>query len=352
MKNRYDRQIRFFGRAGQDRLEQARIVLFGTGGNGVHVVQQLTYAAVHRWAFVEFDIVEDTNLNRLITATLDDIDAPKTDIAVRIVKTVHPDAEPKVIAGKVGNPDIRADIGTELADADLAIGCFDKEIPRQEAVKLCSEAGVPYLDLATEIIPAKDEGDELEYGGRIVFTFDGTGCPICLGIIDPAELAREQMNDVQRAERDRLYGLSAEQAGGSGPSVVTINGVVASLACTEALMYLTGLREPARQLTYLAHNSVVRKNTTVGNLDCLYCTRWREAWANSNHPLNDTRTDAENSSHTYRTTTPRRPAWPSSSSTAQATGSPGAALPTTNSSSATTATLLAGSPGTTTTPST
>lgn len=284
MNDRYDRQIRFFGRDGQDRIAKSKIVLLGTGGNGIHVVQQLTYAGVHRWAFVEFDVVEDTNLNRLVTATTADIGSLKTDVAVRIVKAMHPEADPTVILGKVGDPKIRDDIRAQLADADLVIGCFDKEVPRQEAVKLCSEAGVAYLDLATEIL---GDGDDLEYGGRIVFTFDGTGCVVCLGVIDPAELAREQMDDAQRAERDRLYGLTAEEAGGSGPSVVTINGVVASLASTEALMFLTGLREPARQLTYLGHASVVRKNTSTGDLDCLYCTRWREAWATRTHPLKE-----------------------------------------------------------------
>jgi hypothetical protein len=281
VNDRYDRQIRFFGREGQDRLEQSKIVLLGTGGNGIHVVQQLTYAGVHRWAFVEFDVVEDTNLNRLVTATADDLGEPKADVAIRIVKAVHPDADPIVIPGKVGDPAIRDDIRAQLADADLVIGCFDKEVPRQEAVKLCSEVGTAYLDLATEILR---DGDDLLYGGRIVFSFDGTGCLFCLGVIDQAELAGELMDDAQRAQRDRLYGLTPEQAGGSGPSVVTINGVVASLACTEALMFLTRLREPARQLTYLGHDSVVRKNTTVGDLDCLYCTRWREAHSNKQRP--------------------------------------------------------------------
>jgi len=130
------------------------------------------------------------------------------------------------------------------------------------------------MDLATEIVPGDDD-EELVYGGRIVFSHDGKGCLVCLGIIDPAELAREQMSPEQRAERDRLYGLNPDEVGDSGPSVVTINGVVASLACTEALMFLTGLREPARQLTYLGHNSVVRKNSTEGRVDCLYCHQWR-----------------------------------------------------------------------------
>jgi len=57
--------------------------------------------------------------------------------------------------------------------------------------------------------------------------------------------------------------------------VVTLNGVVASLACTEALMLITGLRAPARQLTYLGQDAVVRKNNTEGDPECLYCTQWR-----------------------------------------------------------------------------
>lgn len=276
MDDRYDRQIRFFGHEGHAHIKAAKVVIMGTGGNGIHVVQQLSYAGVTGWTFVEFDTVANSNLNRLVGAIPNDIGNPKTDVATRILNAIHPDAEPKIIAGAVGDPDIEDDIRSALADAILVIGCFDKELPRQGAVKLCSEAGVPYLDVATEIIP----GDELIYGGRVIFSYDGTGCLFCLGIIDMSELAREQMGDEEREQRDRNYGLNPEEAGDSGPSVVTINGVVASLAATEALMYITDLRPPARQVTYLGQDSVVRKNNTTGDPKCLYCTRWRQAWQN------------------------------------------------------------------------
>jgi hypothetical protein len=272
MKDRYDRQIRFFGREGHERIANAKVVLMGTGGNGIHVIQQLAYAGVTQWTFVEFDTVARSNLNRLVAATPDDVGNPKTDVAARILNAIHPDATPQIIAGEVGDPAIDDDIRDAVAVADIVIGCFDKEMPRQVAVRLCSEVGAPYLDLATEIIR---DGDELIYGGRIVFSHDGTGCLFCLGVIDMSELAREQMTDEQREQRDRNYGLTSEEAGDSGPSVVTINGVVASLACTEALMYITGLRTPARQLTYLGQDSVVRKNNTQGDAWCLYCTQWR-----------------------------------------------------------------------------
>lgn len=274
MDERFDRQIRFFGHEGHERIKRAKVVLMGTGGNGIHVIQQLAYAGVTQWALVEFDTVAKSNLNRLVGATLDDIGNPKTDVATRILNAIHPDATPQIIAGKVGDATIEADLRVAIADATIVIGCFDKETPRQAAVKLCSEVGAPYLDLATEIM--RDD-DDLIYGGRIVFSHDGTGCLFCLGAIDMSELAREQMTDEQREQRDRNYGLTPEQAGDSGPSVVTINGVIASLASTEALMFITGLRAPARQLSYLGQDSVVRKNNTLGDSHCLYCTQWRDA---------------------------------------------------------------------------
>jgi hypothetical protein len=48
---------------------------------------------------------------------------------------------------------------------------------------------------------------------------------------------------------DRMGLLPGDALDATGPSVVTINGVVASLAATEAMVYLTGLRPPAKQLT-------------------------------------------------------------------------------------------------------
>lgn len=272
MDDRYDRQIRFFGGEGHERIANAKVVLMGTGGNGIHVVQQLAYAGVTQWTFVEFDTVAKSNLNRLVAATPRDIGNPKTDVATRILDAIHPDATARVITGEVGDSAIEADLRNAIVDATIVIGCFDKETPRQAAVRLCSGAGTPYADLATEII--RDD-DDLIYGGRIVFSHDGAGCLFCLGVIDMAELAREQMTDEQRDQRDRNYGLSPEEAGDSGPSVVSVNGVVASLACTEALMFITGLRAPARQLTYLGHDSIVRKNNTEGDPRCLYCTQWR-----------------------------------------------------------------------------
>jgi len=88
------------------------------------------------------------------------------------------------------------------------------------------------------------------FGGRIVIAGHGAGCVSCLDVLDTRELARERMTDQQRQLNDVIYGLERDALGGSGPSVITVNSVVASLAATEVMCLLTGRGPPHLQLTY------------------------------------------------------------------------------------------------------
>lgn len=65
---RFDRQIRFapFGRAGQERLEDARVLLVGCGALGGVLAQSLTRAGVGELVLVDRDIVEESNLPRQV----------------------------------------------------------------------------------------------------------------------------------------------------------------------------------------------------------------------------------------------------------------------------------------------
>ena len=57
----------------------------------------------------------------------------------------------------------------------------------------------------------------------------------------------------------------------AGPSVVSINGVVASLAVTEFMLRVTGIREPNRLLTYHGRTGKVTVSTDEPVPDCYYC---------------------------------------------------------------------------------
>jgi molybdopterin/thiamine biosynthesis adenylyltransferase len=274
MTDRYDRQVRFFGALGQRRISDARIVMMGCGGLGMHVIQQLAYLGVQHWTLLEHDDVDETSLNRLISAVPGDVDTSKLAIAERLIRAVQPTADIDPIDGLLGDPELAERVTARVAEADLVIGCFDKETPRLRATELCSSLGVPYIDAATEIIDDKDNG--LTYGGRVVAAGDGHGCVACLDVLDQRELTRESLTPQQQVEFDKAYGLDRGDLAGSGPSVVTLNGVVGSLAATEAMMLLTGLRAPVRQLTYRGHLGTVGRTMAEGHPDCAFCAHWRD----------------------------------------------------------------------------
>lgn len=270
MNDRYDRQIGLFGNVGQNRVAHARVVILGVGGLGMPLVQQLAYLGITSWAVADSDLVDVTSLNRLVGATRDDIDIPKAAIAERLIRAVHPDADITVLPVDLPHESITA----AGANATVVIGCFDKETPRLIATELCSTYGVPYIDVAAEVISTP--GDPV-YGGRVVVAADGTGCLSCLDVLDTKELARERMSDEQRRVDDVIYGVDRKALSGSGPSVVTLNSVVASLAAMEIMCLLTGLRSPARQLTYRGDLGTVARQRDTGAANCPYCVQRREA---------------------------------------------------------------------------
>lgn len=264
--SRYARQIELFGAAGQDHITRARVVLAGAGGLSSHLAQQLAYLGVRDWVVIDPDLVEETNLNRLIGATQNDIDGPKVEVTARMIRTITPNAA--VVTRQVALP--YQELDSDLAACDLLLAGLDRESPRLALLDSASRAGVPYIDAATEV---HDSESGPLYGGRVVSSFTGTGCLSCRDEIDQDELAVEQMSDAQRRARAQTYGVQLSDLQGSGPSIVTVNGVVASLAACEAMALLTGLRAPIGAMTYRGDRGTVNRNGDQPRSDCYYCAR-------------------------------------------------------------------------------
>lgn len=269
-EDRYSRQVRLFGEEGQRRIAGAHVVTLGAGGLGMPLLQQLAYLGVVHHTVADSDVVDNSNLNRLVGATVDDIDLPKVTVARRMILAIQPTAQ--VTALPVDLPDDAA--AAAIANATVVIGCFDRETPRLTATDLCSAAGVRYVDLATEVVP---DPTGAVFGGRVVIASHGIGCVSCLDVLDTRELARERMTEQQRQLNDMVYGVERDALSGSGPSVVTVNSVVASLAATEVMCLLTGLRPPALQLTYRGDLGTVGRQRETGHETCPFCLRWRAA---------------------------------------------------------------------------
>ena len=266
MTGRFDRQMALFGEEGQRTLEETQVAVVGVGGLGTHVVQQLALLGVRHVSVIDSEQLAETNRNRYVTARCDDPipGTRKVDIAERLMKEIDPSIHvDKVADSLVSDDGFRAIIG-----ADYVFGCLDSEGARLVLNELCAAYVRPYVDLASDIIP----GETLAYGGRVcIGLWVGDGCLVCRGLLDVSEAQLDLAGPDARRDRDAIYGIETTALGRSGPSVVSINGVVASLGVTEFMVLVTGLRPPRPVTNYYGHMGRLTNSQDDPPPDCFYC---------------------------------------------------------------------------------
>ena len=67
---------------------------------------------------------------------------------------------------------------------------------------------------------------------------------LCFGVLDQNDLKEYFDSPDQRADRESIYGVHRDALTDGGPSVITVNGVVASIAATELMVLVTRIRDP------------------------------------------------------------------------------------------------------------
>lgn len=263
-ENRDSRNIAFFGAEGQKRIAQTKVTIVGLGGLGAPAAEDLAYLGVLSYRLIDGDTVTNSSLNRLKGATPPDVGAKKVIVAKGMIEAIQPTADVKAVGRWLAEAPPAA-----ITDADVVFGCVDKDIHRIELIKLCTQAGVPFFDLATDVI--KDE-ERLIYGGRVLWSGQGDRCPHCMDLLDQEAMRRDTLTPEQRVDYDEIYGVPKSKLGATGPSVVSINTVVAGAAVTEFMVWVTGLRAPKSLLTYRADQGSMRVSLDVPTEGCPYCS--------------------------------------------------------------------------------
>ena len=153
-----------------------------------------------------------------------------------------------------------------IASADVVFGCLDDDAARLDLTRIAAEYAKPYFDLATDF----GGGNDAWWGGRVVLS-DETQCLVCLGLLDLGSLALAAMTAEQQEADKRIYGIDKAALEGTGPMVVSINGAVASIAVTEFIALITGLRAPMKNLTYRADLQRITNSLDLPDPGCYYC---------------------------------------------------------------------------------
>ena len=89
---RYNRHIIIpeFGEESQRKLKAAKVLIIGSGGLGSPALLYLTAAGVGTIGIVDFDVVDDSNLQRQVLFDIHEIGKPKVEAAKRRLEALNP----------------------------------------------------------------------------------------------------------------------------------------------------------------------------------------------------------------------------------------------------------------------
>lgn len=259
---RFDRQIRAFGRDGQSIIGSLKVGIVGAGGTGSITSQQLAYLGVEDFTVIDFDTVDATNLNRLVGSTPSDVGQPKIDLVRRTILSACPDARVETVCGDVADDTI----ATALKGCDFIFCCTDSHASRAIVGQLAYQYLIPTIDMGVSL---SVRGGQLSHiTGRVQLLAPGLPCLTCMDILDSEQIRRELLTPEARATDPYIVGHQEPQ-----PSVISLNGTMASLAVTMFIGVVTGAPVEARLQIYDGVNGTLRPMTGRHDADCYVCSR-------------------------------------------------------------------------------
>ena len=269
---RYERQLAWFTRAGQLQLARLRVGLIGAGGTGSHMALQLPYLGTRDVVVADPDSIDETSGNRTVTATPADTDTPKAIAARRTIKSVAPSAAVEAFVADVREPRVL----DALKRVDVLFGCVDNDGARLVLNELAVAYNIPYFDLAVGIDAT--EGLIGQAGGRLAAVLPGGPCLLCMDEIDRVEARYFLSTPEQQAEQRRRGYVTGMDV--PAPSVVSLNGAIASMALNEFAIYVSGSRpvSPLMELDLLGNGRSLAAQWTVPrrvarNPGCVTCAQ-------------------------------------------------------------------------------
>ena len=245
----YDRQVRMFGLAGQTRLSRCKVAIIGLGGIGSLVAQYLARLGVGNFVLVDNDVVEPSNLSRVVGAS--DQDAlnrlEKVAVASRLIHQANPAASIRQVIDDVA----KEAVATTLKSCDYLFLAADSMRARLVINAMVHQYLIPGVQLGSKI-RTDDSGAILDVMSANRPIRPGMSCLWCSQLIDANQLALESKSDEER--KQQAYGVEEPN-----PSVITLNAISAAHATNDFMLDYLGIRKEQDQV-YFEHFHHLRKS--------------------------------------------------------------------------------------------
>lgn len=152
-----------------ERLQNAKVAVFGVGGVGGYAVEALARSGVGTLHLYDDDTVSESNLNRQLAALHSTIGQPKAEVMARRVRDINPACQVEAI--RLFYLPQNAD-QVDLSPYNYVVDCIDTVAAKLELVTRCNT-------LQVKIISAMGTGNKFDPSALVVTDISKTqGCPL------------------------------------------------------------------------------------------------------------------------------------------------------------------------------
>lgn len=230
------------GMTGQKRLKNAKVLVIGAGGLGSPALMYLAAAGVGTLGIVEFDEVDESNLQRQIIHGQSDIGRPKAESAKDTVAEINPYVNVIVHPERLENDNVKE----IFSGYDLIVDGTDNFATRYMVNDAAYFLGIPYV-----------------WGS--IYRFDGQASVFAPTIVDDAPCYRCLYPEPPPP------GMVPSCAEGGVLGVLCAS--IGSIQVNEAIKVLTGVGDPlvGRLMIYDALEMEYRKLKVRKDPNCALC---------------------------------------------------------------------------------
>lgn len=245
-RRRYSRHLLIpeVGEAGQLRLLEAKVLLIGAGGLGCPAAIYLAMAGVGTLGLVDFDVVDESNLQRQILHTTDRIGTSKVESAKAALAAANPGVKLVGFEERLTSENVER----IFAGFDLVVDGSDNFATRYLVNDACVKLGIPNV-----------HGSIYRFEGQVTVFAPTLGAP-CYRCLYPEPPPPE-------------LAPSCAEAGVLG----VLPGVIGLLEAVEAIKLILGEGQTlaGRLLCYDALAATFRELKLRRDPDCAYCGEGR-----------------------------------------------------------------------------
>lgn len=224
MAEKFKRITALLGDAAIEKLQKSTVMVVGCGAVGSFAIEALARSGVGHIVVVDFDVVEESNINRQIFALTSTIGQPKVDVAAARIRDINPDADVVAINAFF-------DEKTEMdVQPDFVIDAIDTVESKIALYKWCVARNIPF---AASMGAALKSNPEQILVGCISKT---TVCPL-------AARVRKMVRETGLPDFPVVYSTEEPDKAAATPgrvfgSIITVTGAFGLRLADIAIKYL------------------------------------------------------------------------------------------------------------------